>query len=237
MKFIISKHIIMPRRKKLTGRVRRTTHLSSNAKKEVRAIARKVARSMPEVKNTVFLEENIQLYHNKVLYLGKWLACQQGTADPNDASSRLMRVGDELLLRNINVRFWLSNKSDRPNVMYKAYLFWYDTGATLSDTFNYFTNTNKMIDRVNNENISVIDQKTIFSQNNYAVDANNHERSQLCTLKASWKGKKIIYDEGGQAPKKRDLGVMIVCYDAYGTLQTDNIASLAYNGTVAYQDP
>lgn len=228
----------MPRRKTLKGRrVRRTTHLSSNAQKEVRAIARQVARSMPETKNTVFTEENIQLYHNKVLYLGKWLASQQGTADPNDGASRLMRIGDELLLRNINVRFWLSNKSDRPNVMYKAYLFWYDTGASLSDTFCYFTQGNKMLDRVNNENISVIDQKTIFSQYNYAVDANNHERSQLMTLKASWKGKKITYDEGGQAPKKRDLGVMLVCYDAYGTLQTDNIASCAYNGTVAYQDP
>ncbi len=156
---------------------------------------------------------------------------------PNDATSRLMRIGDELLLRNINIRLWLSNKSDRPNVMYKAYLFWYDTGATLDDAFCYFTNTNKMIDRINNENISVIDQKTTFSQYNYAVDANNHERSQLCTLKASWKGKKITYDEGGQAPKKRDLGMILVCYDAYGTLQTDNIASFAYNGTVAYQDP
>ena len=211
--------------------------LTRTQKKQVRAISRKLDRQRNEVITYGFNEENIQLFHNKALYLGKWLSNTQGVEDPNNQVDRKARKGDEILLRNINIRMWLSNKLDRPNVMYKAYLFWYDTGLTLSDATCYFTNTNKMLDRINNENISVIDKKTIFSGPMYLNGTEKFEHSKLCTLNANWKGKKIVYDEGGSAPKKRDLGLIVVCYDAFGTLQTDNIASFAYNGTVSFQDP
>ena len=121
--------------------------------------------------------------------------------------------------------------------MYKCYLFWYTSGATLGDSVVYFTQTNKMLDRINTEQISIIDQQTIFSGPSYENGTEKHEHSYLCTLKGSWKGKKIIYDEGGSVPKKRNIGLAVVCYDAYGTLQTDNIASFAYDGIVTIQDP
>ncbi len=152
-------------------------------------------------------------------------------------TDRECRIGDELYLKSINVRCWLSNKEDRPNVMYKGYLFWYDAGQTLSDAVCYFTNTNKMIDRINNEQISIIDQQTIFSGPSYENGTEKHEHSYLMTLKGHWKNRKITYDEGGSIPKKRDIGMIVVCYDAFGTLQTDNIASMAYNGIIKFADP
>lgn len=208
----------------------------------VKKIARTVAMSIPERKTFGFQAENQQLLHNKASYLASWLKCKQGVTDPNNLAAQLVRIGDEIYLRNINVRFWLSNKNDRPNVMYKCYLFWYDSSLTLSDTLCYFTNTNKMLDRINTENISVIDSKTVFSGPSYAtgvssVSGSAKEHSYLCTLNGSWKNRKVIYDEGGSIPKKRDIGTIVVCYDAYGTLQSDNIASYAYNGNVTIQDP
>jgi len=119
--------------------------------------------------------------------------------------------------------------------MYKLYLFWYDPDATLDDAYCFFSQTNKMLDRVNNETLTVIDSKTIFSGPSYAET--DHERSQLCTLHKSYKGKKIKYDEGGQVPKFKTLGMCVVCYDAFGTLQTDNIASYAYNCQIKFIDP
>ncbi len=219
----------MPRRNKS-----KVKGLTKTQQKSVKKIAKEVAMAIPERKTFGFQAENIQLIHNKVSYLDSWLKCKQGTADPDDLTGQLVRIGDEVMLRNINVRFWLSNKEDRPNCMYKLYLFWYDSGMTLDDAYCYFTNTNKMLDRTNDENISVIDQQTIFSGPSYAGTEKEH--SYLATLKASWKGKKITYDEGGAVPKKRDLGTMVVAYDAYGTLQLDNIASYAYNGIVTIQD-
>lgn len=217
----------MPRRNKS-----KVKGLTQTQQKSVKKLAKEVAMKIPERKVFGFNGENIQLIHNKVSYLDNWLKCKQGITDPDDQSSQLARIGDELMLRNINIRFWLSNKDDRPNCMYKLYLFWYDSGMTLDDAYCYFTAGNKMLDRTNNENISVIDQQTIFSGPQYT----DKEHSYLCTLKASWKGKKITYDEGGAIPKKRTLGTMVVAYDAYGTLQSDNIASYAYNGIVTIQD-
>jgi hypothetical protein len=193
---------------------------------------------VPEVKVFGFIDENRQLVHNKVDYLPNFLECKQGIADPNDiqgASNRLVRLGDEFYLKSINIRLWLSTKEDRPNVIYKAYLFWYDTGATLNDATCYFTQQNKMLDRVNNEQISIIDQQTIFSGPSYAETQNEH--SSLCTLKASWKSRKITFDSGGTDPKKRTIGMMVVAYDAYGTLQSDEIASYAYNAKIEIIDP
>ncbi len=226
----------MPKEK--VNKYLRRMGLTAKQQKGVKKIAKSVAMEIPEKKVFGFREENVQLFHNKPLYLSSWLSCKEGTADDNDgAANRLIRIGDELYLRNINIRFWLSNKLDRPNVMYKLFLFWYDSKATLSDPEVFFTQNNKMLDRINNERVSIIDQQTIFSGPMYLNGTEKFEHSYLCTLKGRWKGKKITYNEGGALPKKRDIGLCVVCYDAYGTLQTDNIASLAYDGIITVQDP
>ena len=143
--------------------------LSKRQQKATRAIARDVLRKTMETKTVGKTAENVQLFHNKPLYVGNLLNTQQGVTDPNDQSGNAARIGDEVLLRNLNIRFWLSNKLDRPNVMYKLFLFWYDQGVTLSDAECFFTQTNKMLDRINNENIGIIDQKTIFSKEMYLM--------------------------------------------------------------------
>ncbi len=211
--------------------------LTKKQQKGVKAIARGVLRGAMETKTVGKSAENVQLFHNKPLYQGGLLATSQGVQDPNNQSGNAARIGDEVLLRNVNIRFWLSNKLDRPNCMYKLFLFWYTEGQTLSDTLCFFTQGNKMLDRINSENISIIDQKTVFSKEMYLNGTEKFEHSQLCTLNGNWKGKKIIYDQGGSTPKKRNVGFCVVTYDAYGTLQTDNIASLAYDYAMRFQDP
>ena len=57
------------------------------------------------------------------------------------------------------------------------------------------------------------------------------------TLNKSFKYRKVSYDEGANIPKNRTLGAAVVCYDAFGTLQSDNIASIAYNGQITMTDP
>ena len=210
--------------------------LSKTQAKTVRKIAKKTVMRLSETKTVGKNEENVQLFHNKALYLQNLLATQQGTKDPDDQSNANARIGDSLRLTNCNIKFWLSNKLDRPNVMYRLIMFWYDTPTVLSDAVCFFTQTNKMLDRPNNESISIIDQKYIFSGPMYLNGTEKFERSQLATLKGKWKGRKITYDEGGVLPKKRSIGICLVCYDAYGTLQTDNIASCAFNYVMQFKD-
>lgn len=231
----------MPRKiirgKTKTARRRLNAMLTKKQQKGVKAIARGVLRGAMEKKTVGKQTENVQLFHNKPLYQGALLATTQGVTDPNNQSGNAARIGDEILLRNVNVRFWLSNKLDRPNCMYKLFLFWYTEGQTLSDSLCFFTQGNKMLDRINNENIGIIDQKTVFSKEMYLNGTEKFEHSQLCTLNGNWKGKKIVYDNGGTTPRKRNVGFCVVCYDAYGTLQTDNISSLAFDYVMRFQYP
>ncbi len=236
----------MPKRKRSTaarrsiGAFKRLRGgLSRNQAKSVRKIARHTALGLSETINSVTVVENKQLLHNIPDYVGKLLATKQGLLDDNSGTSspEPVRKGDEIILKNINLRFWMANKLDRPNVTYKAVLFWYDVATPPSNATVYFTQTNKLLDRYNTEQISIIDTFIVKSTNNYAVDANNHEKSYMHTLNKSWKVKKIKYDEGGVAPKFKDIGFAIVAYDAFGTLQTDNIASYAYNCKLSFKDP
>lgn len=222
----------MPRKSKRTSSELRG--LSKNQQKSVKKIALKTIRSKQEKKSFGTMAENVQLYHNKPIYHENILINQQGVQDPAVGEPQLVRVGDEIYLKNVNMRFWLSNKLDRPNVMYKAYMFWYQAGTTLTDAIVFETQTNKMLDRLNLEKVSLIDSKTIFSGASYENGTEKHEHSYLMTLNGNWKGKKIIYENSGTTPKDKQIGVALVCYDAYGTLQTDNIASHAYNVKVSF---
>lgn len=216
--------------------------LSKAQKNQVRKIAEQVVDAEIEDKSIVAITENLQLYHNKPLYQGKFLQAiapgyKDGTQAPINGNPNLeVRDGSDISLKNINIRFWLSNKLDRPNVMYKGVLYWHRTGISPTDSIVYKTQTNKMLDRYNTNDIQVIDSFIVKSTNNYAVDANNHEHSYLATLNKSYKNKKIKYDELTGLPKMKELGFALVCYDAYGTLQTDNIASFAYSVKVTFQD-
>lgn len=222
------------------GRTKKTS-LSKAQKTAMRKIAEKVVDAEIEDKCQVTSGENLQLYHNKPYYIGKILqAITQGVNDGaqgTGGSGKLtVRIGDQLSLKNCNIRFWLSNKLDRPNVMYKGVLFWLRAGIAPTDAIVYQTQMNKMLDRYNDKDIRIVDKFIVKSTNNYAVDANNHEHSYLATLNKSYKNKKITYDGLTGLPKGWDLCFALVCYDAYGTLQTDNISSFAFNSKVTFQD-
>jgi len=225
----------MPQRRKKKLKIVKS--FTKKQQSDVKALTRQVLRSTFEKKTVGKNQENIELYHNKAFYQGDLLNTGQGVEDPDDQSTNKARIGDELLLRNLNVRFWLSNKLDRPNCMYKLFLFWYDAAVPLTDGLCFFTQTNKMLDRINNENIGIIDQKTVFSRGMYDNGTEKWEHSQLCTLNGNWKGKKIKYDDGSGAPSHKNIGFCVVVYDAFGTLQTDLIASCAYNYVTRFQDP
>ena len=229
---------------------------TSSLEKRMTAIARKTALRVAESKVSV-IEVNEELYHNIPWYVSLSLPGQagflgnirQGTADPNDGTQpALARVGDEIYLQNINVRCWFSNKNDRPNVMYRFILFKYIAGLTLTDQDVFFTQNNKMLDRYNTESIKILTTKMVKSQYNYAntpnflippLDNQGREASHFCTLNYKPKGgfEKIKYNEDAKLPKMWDIGMAVVCYDATGTLQTDNIASCYLNVETKFKDP
>lgn len=179
------------------------------------------------------------LFHNQPFFLNALLATKQGVEDPNDYSSASARIGDEILLKNINIRYCLS--SFRPNVIYKLVLFWYEAGAPLNNALVYFTQANKLLDRYNTEQISIIDQTIIHpgSINRTGSDDNTtsfQRRMQLTTLNGHWKAKRIKYLESDTQPKFKDIGMAIVAYDSVNTLQTDQLAEVVLDYKIQFKD-
>jgi len=238
----------MPRGRKST----RST-LSRSQRKQVKQIANKAINKIVEDKGYVHTEENIQLYHNKPYYVNNFLGDLGqgiGTGDQNDSSGsgiRAVRIGDEIMLKNFSIKLWLSNKLDRPNVIYRCALYWYEVGQTVDDELVYSTQSTKALDRYNTKSIKLIKQFTLTSTNNYAqptyyplggtVAVLGKEKSYLKTMNKRYKsGKKIVYDDNGVVPKGWNIGLSVVAYDAFGTIETDNIASFAYNSLITFQD-
>lgn len=220
----------------------RNSSLTKKQMKEVKKIASQVLDEEIENKRQVTTEENIQLYHNKPNHYGKLLTAigDQGVEDGFNSSSgsgsTKVRLGDRVTLKNINLRFWLSNKLDRPNVIYKGVLYWYPLSMIPGDDEVYATQSNKILDRYNDKAITVLDTFIIKPQAMFLNGTEKFEHSYLATLNKSWKSLKVEFDNNTSRTKDRELGFSIVCYDAYGTLQTDNIASFAYNMQVTFQD-
>eukprot|EP01052_Picozoa_sp_SAG31_P044095 SAG31_NODE_7569_length_1651_cov_2.438144_1_plen_223_part_10 len=223
----------MPASKKVFTKVTFSNKTSKSMKKQMKKIAKQTVLGIAETKAVGLQTKGsptvpaLGLDHNIVSFHGNLLQTKQGVEDPNDYSSASARIGDEIILKNVNVRFMLS--ALRPNVTYRAILFWYESGTTLANDIVYFTQGNKLLDRYNTEQISIIDQKLI-TPNIGALPASddNPRRTRLFTLNGNWKSKKVLYDNAATQPRFKDIGFALVAYDSINTLQTDAIAEFVY---------
>lgn len=227
------------------GRMYKYTKPKTKSTASVAKIARKAARQVISSKSeTKAVGKQLPgsptvpaqgLTHNKVFYLPSLLATSQGVQDPNDYTVNTARIGDEILLTNLNIRFMLS--AFQPNVTYKLCLFWYTAGTTLSDAVVYFTQGTKLLDRYNTEQIAIIDQK-IVTPNIGALPADdaNPRRTRLVTLNGNWKMKKIRYNEQSTVPRFKDIGCICVAYDSINTTQVIQIAECVYDYKLKFKD-
>ena len=210
-----------------------------------------IALRQCETKLKSSTEENNQLNHNRTFFLSNFLYTNQAVNAPEGFDNATgSRLGDEIVGRGIKFKFWLSNKSDRPNVMYNIYVFRYNTlENTTESVFWRGTNgqggtMNRMLDQPNGSRIKVLKKIPVYSQSQYvgvettdnASFDKEHSYFRECWIPLN--NKKIHYrrDESG-VPKTWDIGVAIVAYDAFGTLSTDTIASFGYSHTLYFKDP
>lgn len=230
----------MPRRKPSKKSRKPPKGLTRKQSSAVAKIAKQAIMKTTEAKHTLWQLENQQLIHNVPNYHINLMQTSQGLDDNNNTQGSPggtdIREGDQIYLNNINCKFWLSNKHDRPNVMYRIILFTYDQGDTVNNSLVFFTDTNKMLDRTNFKGITVLKSKYVKSGNSYSPEGKEH--SYLTSMNVNYKRpKRMVFQENSSTPKDKNLGVAIVAYDAFGTLQTDNIASYAFDIKLTWRDP
>lgn len=235
--------------------INRNWYLNVPKRSVVRQAAKLAAirvRAKNEQKMTNFSNQNVQLYHDASisalggvrLVLNNMLATTQGVTQYN-------RVGDAIYSQKINVKLWLSNKLDRPNVMYRIIVLAGEladmpdgngvTGVPLSDPFYNSGAINTMTGYLNRDKFKVIrDQYVQPFGGDYSLEASSTQREHSRLVEFSIPINKMIRykTDNGTVPEGANCyGLCVIAYDSYGSLLTDNIASFAYSVQHVYKDP
>jgi len=210
------------------------------------SLIKKVSLQQVETKHAHFSAENYQLFHNSANINGASLYLTQGVGDNGSGTNNnAMRIGDEVIGRGIAFKFWIANKLDRPNVMYRLMIFKYtrDTPLSLGNLLKGAI-SNNIMDDANTEKIDIVYQKIFNLQVGYSAaatgtagDTDGREAHRYLKCYIPLKNRKIHYNDGGTDPKFFDYGFALIAYDSYGTLITDNIGSFAWERKFYFKDP
>jgi len=230
--------------KKVTRKVVGSAGISKGNKALV-SLIKKVSLRPVETKHTHNIDENLQLYHNTPYYIYENLRTEQSVADNNNGTSNFScRVGDEVIARGLSYKFWFANKLDRPNVMYKIVFFELRSTSVPSGGAPYSSQgaTNYMIRDLDTEKFKII--RTVkfnlqtSAQKLVTGDTfGGAEGHRAVTVWLPMNNRKIKYENGTSTPRFTDIAFTVVCYDSFGTLLTDNIASFAVCRKFYFKDP
>lgn len=212
----------------------------------VRKIVKKALLRTAETKYNSNNAENFQLYHNGGTGLFAGYVVRPNMLGTLQGQTEERRLGDKVQAVSCQIRLWLANKNDRPNVTYRVMVVavppdQVSTSALLPDFFEGDIG-NKILDPINTNKYKVIKEKFIqVSGQDTAWTAGDilREKSKSMVMSIKLKGRTVSYrTEGSTEPKlQRDcLTLVVLAYDAFGTLTTDNIASLAYSQRFYFKD-
>jgi len=212
-------------------------------------------------KSSIYIPTTIKLYHNLANYQANLLQTNQGVQDPQGTTNNtLNRIGDEVIARGMKLKFFTQNSSDRPNVMYRIMVFWYNTilntggGAPpLDDTFFWAGtdgaggNMNRMLDRPNTDRVKVLVDKIISpaNQGNFSLQSGSgtvnigpYDKTNYHDFWIPLNNRKIKYNgDNSQFPRFKDIGLAILAFDATTTSQIDGLGGYQYSTTFYYKDP
>lgn len=225
------------KRRKVTKVARRRPRMNS---KLMLKMARRAVLKTCETKYISAASENNQLFHNggavpTFVWYSNMLATNVGT-------NQTTRLGDEVYGVGLSIRLWLSKKLDRPNVTYRIMVVAGPPGdVTLASLFKG-TSGNRMLDYVDTDKYSVVYHKILQPMSgDYSLEsgATNKEHSRLLKIWIPTKGKIQYQVDGGAIPKyqSRNLNLVVLAYDTFGSLTTDNIASFAGAYRFYFKDP
>lgn len=222
---------------------------SRRARPTFQSRVKKVLMRNTETKYLQVGQEDRQLYHdvgvgtgpttNQVAILfDPWQYVAVGTGRQN-------RIGDQITPRGIALRLWLANKADRMDILYRVIIC--VLPRAIGNTYTLYNNVDlfqAMDQGTNNSTITaMVDmekcKKVLVDRTYHLQNATGFDTKEVHMLKKFWikakNARAIKYTSAG-AHANNLLGVYVIPYDSYGTLQIDNIASAAYTARLYFKD-
>lgn len=196
----------------------------------MRRFRKNIRRIVNKGKEMHFVDFNlgkIELYHNSYSTPFNCLRHQlnnvvclppQGDGDSN-------RTGNDIIARGISFKVMLGCKQDRHNTTFRVMVIRTTKGYNISSYTSVYDNQtgNIMLDAADKDRVKVLlDKKVHYKPINPSPDGKEITifRKYWIPHKATYK----FYDDGTQDNSyPYDIHVIIMAYDAYGSLTTDNI--------------
>lgn len=235
-KFVSKKKRAVSRRKSVSSSMNRR-RLTTMIKRAV------LKKAEPKCKRFAF--EKTEIYHNSFYSPGGappsgyicainnyGLMPAQGTGDNQ-------RVGDQINVSGFKLKLLIGQKADRPNVSFRWFVLRVPKGSAISYT-TWFVGTtgNVLLDDPNTDFVKVL-RSGLWRPNEAGLA--NTGGDEYTFAKRLWiPYKKLIKFGPADAATTHnddDLYFTMVGYDAYGTLQTDNIAYAQMGLELHYRDP
>ena len=212
-----------------------------------------VSLSQAETKVARSNQEAISLFHNATHYVGNLLATRVSPQDDTGFNELFGRIGDEIVGKGLSLKFVLSNLGRQPDVMYKVFVFSYDTEQAFSTGLldavfwnglnGAGSNMYRMLDAPATQRISILKSFTIQHQPNYnwGGDANYpNTQSTYRQVYIPLNNRKIRYKNDAPdltSVKGKDIGFAVLACSNSGTSQLVNIAQFDWSKTLYFKDP
>lgn len=175
-----------------------------------------------------------QLYHNVFASF----QLNNGSALPAQGDGDDQRIGDQINVSGMWVRGILGQKADRPNVTFKYYVMSVPKGSAYNYN-NWFENviSNLLLDSPNKDFVKVLTSGTMKPHDGSMDNATDEYVYPWKIWIPYRKLVKFGPGNGVTTQNDNDIYLLLGCFDAYGTLITDNIAYSQLALTTYYKDP
>jgi hypothetical protein len=209
----------MRKRTKRPIKKRKTTR--KTFAKRVKSVVMKVS----ETKKCQRSFAKIEMFHN-VFSNTQCYHLNSASNMPSGGSSTFARVGDRMNSIGWKIKLLIGQKGDRPNVNFRWMAFSIPKGGTLdyASVFENVTN-NIMLDDPNRDTTRVL--ASGYMRPNQAGLAATGNDEYTFTKRLFIPHKKLYKfgpADGANTHNQHDVYFTIMCYDAFGSLLTDNIA-------------
>lgn len=219
---------------------RRRGRFGAKGKSQIAKICRKTIMRMTEPKSKTTNLGKIELNHNQ-----RYSICELNGYMPSLGPLDEERNGDRIYVSGFKVRLLCGQKLDRPNVTWKFWILKNQKFASLANNWRNVTG-NVMLDPLNMDQVNSVlytktfkpSQSTMFGFT--PLPLSEGVGKEYTFTKSFWipYKKEYKFHDNGQLTHNDDPITMFVSvYDAYGTLNTDNIAYVQVFLETFYRDP
>ncbi len=161
-----------------------------------------------------------------------------------DGDTKENKSGEDVFLKALTVKMHFNTFGDRPQVMFRIMLVKtpkhkeFEAPNTLFNPMST-TATNYLLAFPHTDSVTVLQEKFLQIKGDSHWDATStlvsKQMGAACAIRHDFKDAKTKYD--GNAIKDYAIRLLVLAYDAHGTVATDNLATMELTHRLYFKDP